>query len=130
MHRLLSLGLAMLAGAALGVMAIEGLRAQVKPPTYIVVDIEDVIDPAGFDPIITGPATSVARTAELGGRYIIRTGTTTPLVGPAPERFVVLAFDSKEKAQSWSDSPEIKDVTALRGRTTKSRAFIVEGFAN
>lgn len=37
------------------------------------------------------------------------------------------AFDSKEKARGWYNSPTQREVNAVRLKTTKSRAFIVEG---
>jgi uncharacterized protein (DUF1330 family) len=43
---------------------------------------------------------------------------------------VVIAFDSKEKAQAWFDSPETKETNAIRRKTTQSTSFIVEGVAN
>jgi uncharacterized protein (DUF1330 family) len=46
------------------------------------------------------------------------------------QAFVVIAFDSKEKAQSWADPPAIKEITSVRNKTTKSSSVIVEGFAN
>jgi uncharacterized protein (DUF1330 family) len=64
---------------------------------------------------------------DLGGRYIMRTDKITALDGTAPKRFVVIAFDSAEKAQAWNNSPAQKDVNAIRVKTTKSRVFIVEG---
>jgi uncharacterized protein (DUF1330 family) len=42
----------------------------------------------------------------------------------------MLAFDSVEKAQAWSDSAATKEVTAARIKTTDSLSFMVEGFAN
>jgi uncharacterized protein (DUF1330 family) len=47
-----------------------------------------------------------------------------------PKRLVLLAFDSKEKAQAWNDAADIKEINAIRAKTTKSSAFIVEGLAN
>jgi uncharacterized protein (DUF1330 family) len=109
MNRSLSLGLTMLTGVALGATAITGLNAQIKP---------------------TSPGASPAEVAALGGRYVIRTTTTVALDGIPPERFVVIAFDSKEKAQAWFDSPETKETKAIRRKTTQSTSFIVEGAAN
>jgi uncharacterized protein (DUF1330 family) len=130
MSRLLSLGLAMLAGAALGATAIKGLNAQTKPPTYVVIDIAEMTDPEGFKAVPASPAAGPARTAALGGRYLIRTDTTTAVDGMPPKRFVVLAFESREKAQGWADAADVKEINAIRSKTTKSRAFIVDGFAN
>ncbi len=42
-----AVALAMLAGFGLGAVAVQGLRAQAKPPLYYVTEI-DVIDPVGF----------------------------------------------------------------------------------
>jgi uncharacterized protein (DUF1330 family) len=130
MNQRIALGLAMFAGVATGATAIQGLNAQAKPPTYVVIDIADMTDPEGFKAIPSSAAASPAGTAALGGRYVIRTETTTALEGTPPKRFVVLAFDSKEKAQGWYDAPDTKAINAIRGKTTKSRVFVVEGFAN
>ena len=86
-------------------------------------------DPEGFKAVTSSPAAGPARLKELGGRYIIRSTTMTALDGPPPARFVVLAFDSKDKAQAWADASDIKAINAIRYKTTSSSAFIVEGFA-
>jgi len=129
MKRFLAPGLTMLAGVAIGAFAVQGLHAQAKPPSYVVIDIAKMTDAEGFKAVTSSPAAGPARLKELGGRYIIRSTTMTALDGPAPARFVVLAFDSKEKAQAWADASDIKAINAIRYKTTDSRAFIVEGFA-
>jgi uncharacterized protein (DUF1330 family) len=123
-----TVALALLAGVGLGGAAIQGLHAQAKPPVYAVVDISEITDPEGFKAL--GQRSNEAATAvfkELGGRYIARTDKITALDGTAPKRFVVIAFDSAEKAQAWNNSPAQKEVNAIRVKTTKSRVFIVEG---
>ena len=124
----LKLTLTLLAGAALGAAAIQALHAQAKPPVYAVVDISEITDPEGYKAI--GQRSNEAGAAvfkELGGRYLARTDKITALDGTAPKRFVIIAFDSTEKAQAWNNSPAQKEVNALRTKTTKSRSFIVEG---
>jgi uncharacterized protein (DUF1330 family) len=120
----------LLSGMALGAVAIQGLLAQAKPPTYVVIDIASMTDPEGFKAVPTSPGASPARLTALGGRYIIRTETISAIDGTPPKRFVVLAFDSREKAQGWVDAPDVKETNATRAKTTNSRAFIVEGIAN
>jgi uncharacterized protein (DUF1330 family) len=120
----------MLAGVAVGAFAVQALHAQARPPTYVVIDIAKMTDPGGFKAVTSSPAAGPARLKELGGRYVIRSTTMTPLDGTAPNRFVVLAFDSREKAQGWADAPDIKAINAIRNKTTNSSAFIVEGFAD
>jgi len=123
-----TVALSMFAGVALGAAAIQALHAQAKPPVYAVVDIAEITDPEGFKAI--GQRTNETAAAvfkDLGGRYIMRTDKITALDGTAPKRFIVIAFDSAEKAQAWNNSPAQKEVNATRVKTTKSRVFIVEG---
>jgi uncharacterized protein (DUF1330 family) len=121
------LALTLLAGAALGAAAIQGLHAQAKPPAVVIVDIGDITDPEGFKVIPASPATSPSGVAAQGGRYITRTDKITAFDGTPPKRFIVIAFDSVEKAQAWNDSASQKEINAIRAKTTKSRSFVVEG---
>jgi len=130
MHINQKMVIALLCGIALGGAAIHGLHAQSKPPTYVVIDIASITDREGFKAVPTSPGASPARLTALGGRYVIRTETVTAIDGTPPKRFVILAFDSKEKAQGWVDAPDVKATNAMRTSTTNSRAFIVEGSAN
>jgi uncharacterized protein (DUF1330 family) len=120
------LGLMLIASAALGAATIAGLKAQVKPPTYIVIDISEMSDPAAF-------AKGIAALPPLssGERFVIRSTKAVALDGAAPPaRFVVYAFDTEEKAKDWYASPAIKEMNAIRTKATKSRAFMVEGMTN
>ena len=112
-------------GVAAGAAVVQGLHAQAAPPVYVVVEISDVTDPEGFKavPAKSGPETL----ASFGGRYVIRTEKITPLDGTAPKRFVVIAFDSMEKAMAWKASASSKEVDVIRDGTTKSTQFLVEG---
>lgn len=130
MNRYFAVGLTAVVSASLGATAVQTLKAQAKPPAFVVVDIADTNDPEGFKAVIASPATSPARTAALGGRYMIRTDQATALDGTPSKRFVLISFDNKEKAQAWYDTPDVKEINGVRAKTTKSRAFIVEGIAN
>jgi uncharacterized protein (DUF1330 family) len=130
MNQRITLGLTLLAGVAIGVTAIQGLHAQAKPPAIVVVDISEITDPDGFKVIPASPATSPAGVAAQGGRYITRTNKITSFDGTAPKRFIIIAFDSEEKAQAWNNSASQKEINAIRAKTTKSRSFIVEGMPN
>ncbi len=64
------LALMLVAGVAIGAAAVTGLKAQVKPPVYVVIDISEMSDPAAF-----AKAAAVATPQELasvGGRYLVR----------------------------------------------------------
>jgi uncharacterized protein (DUF1330 family) len=67
-----------------------------------------------------------------GGKFLVRAGQTAPITGGGdpPKRPVLIVFDSFEKAKAWSASPEVAAIRAIRDRTAKVRAFIVEGAAN
>jgi uncharacterized protein (DUF1330 family) len=117
---------ATLAGVALGALAVQGLHAQAKPPAVVVVDISDVTDPEAFKAVTQRPTASTA-TVVHGGHYITRTDKITSLDGPPPKRFIIISFDSLEKARAWHNSPDQKKIDEIRAKATKSRSFIVEG---
>lgn len=65
---------------------------------------------------------------QYGGRYVVRGGAASNLEGEwDPKRVVVLQFDSIEQARKWYDSPEYCKARAVRERTARSKAIIVEG---
>ncbi len=117
------IGLSLLAGIALGAVAVQGLHAQAKPPVYVVTEIE------------TGQSANRDRSIEaageaskaFGGRILARTDKITGLDGTPPNRVIIRAFESQEKAQGWFNSPEQKKASDIRRQSTKSRSFIVEG---
>ena len=124
MNRFVTLAMALLAGVAIGAAAVNGLNAQSTPGAYAVVDISEITDEKTFAQIL--PKALPASDA-FGGKYIIRTAKTTGLDGAPPQRFVVIAFDSAEKAKAWDSSPAQKEVNDLRRKSTKSRVFIADG---
>ncbi len=123
------IALALFAGAGLGAAAIQGLQAQTKQPAFVVVTIRKINDADAFKAGVVDKATPAALAA-AGGHYVVRAQKITSLDGPAPQRFVVIGFDSVEKAQAWSDSALTKEVTAARMKSTDSLSFLVEGSAN
>jgi uncharacterized protein (DUF1330 family) len=127
MNRSIALGLAMLAGGAIGATAVNALHAQGKGPgAYAVVDISKINDPDTFKTLFP-----IAQKAldDFGGKYIIRTDKITGLDGTSPARFVVIAFDSMDKAAAWHSSAGMKQVDSIRLKSTNSSQFLVEGYA-
>ena len=118
------LGLAMLAGAAFGATAVNGLHAQAKPGAYVVTDISEITNPNLFKTLL--PKAPVANQA-FGGQFVVRTENITALDGVAPKRFIVISFDSVDKAKAWNVSAAQKEVNDIREKSTNSRSFIVEG---
>jgi uncharacterized protein (DUF1330 family) len=127
MKTMITVGASMIAGIALG-MTITGLQAQNKAPgAYAVVDISEITDQNTFRQDLL-PRVTTTTLAAAGGRYIIRSERFTALDGMPPSRFVVIAFDSMDKAKAWDADPSQQEVNALRKRSAKSRQFLVEGF--
>jgi uncharacterized protein (DUF1330 family) len=130
MNQRIALGITLLTGVAIGATAIQGLHAQGKPQAIVVVDISEITDPDGFKVIPASPATSPAGVAAQGGHYLARTDKITAFDGTPPKRFIVIAFDSEEKAKAWNNSASQNEINAIRAKTTKSRSFIVEAMSN
>ena len=117
--------IALVAGVAIGGAAIQGLQAQTKPPTYVVVAIRKITDADSFKTNVVAKAS--AAVAASGGNFVIRTDKITSLDGNPPARFVLIKFDSVEKAQAWHNSAAQKEIDAARAKSTDSLSFIVEG---
>jgi uncharacterized protein (DUF1330 family) len=121
------LGLAVVAGMAIGVAGVSAIYAQqVKaPPAYVIAEV-DVTDPATFQQYATKVPETVAA---FNGRYLVRGGKVEGVEGEVPKRIVVLAFESAEKAHAWEYSPAYEAIKPIRHSSAKSRIFIVEGLA-
>jgi hypothetical protein len=78
--------LTVLAGAALGAVAVQGLRAQTKPPVYVVAEI-DVTDPATYQTYVDRNGALVQ---SFGGRFLAPGGKTEAIAGPRPRGRVAI----------------------------------------
>ena len=97
--------------------------AQSKVPVYVVIEVEQMLDGEAF-------GRAVAATAPLpaGARYIARSNKLNARDGAAPPaRLVIIQFETNEAAKAWTDS--VKTIDEARLKFTKSRSFVVEGFA-
>ena len=117
--------LALIVGALIGVAGATWMHAaQMKTlPGYVVAEV-DVHDPAMFQQY----GSKVPGTlAPYGGHYLVRGGKSEAVEGDGPKRFVVIQFDSFEKAKAWEDSPEYGAIKGIRHKSATSRVFIIEG---
>ena len=116
----------LVAGLVIGAVLTTALRAQSTPPAYVVAEV--AIHDA--DAFARDYAPSVAGTLQpFGGRFLT-SGKLTALEGNVPPRFVIIAFDSVEKAQAFEMTAAQKEINAARMKTTESLSFIVEGTPN
>jgi uncharacterized protein (DUF1330 family) len=120
---------ALLIGGGLGAAAVQGLHAQANPPAYVVISISSIKDSDGFKTGVVDKGSPAAIGAG-GGHYVIRSQSVTALDGASPQRFVLIAFDSAEKALDWNNSAAQKEITEARIKTTDSHSFLVERVAN
>lgn len=118
---------ALLVGAVIGVAGATVIHArQVKSlPGYVVAEV-DVTDPATFQKYAEKAPGTIAAS---GGHYVIRGGKSQSIEGEPPKRFVVIQFESVEKAKAWEDSPAYEAIKPIRHSSAKSRVFIIEGAA-
>jgi uncharacterized protein (DUF1330 family) len=125
MNRSVTVGLAMLAGAALGAAAVEGLHAQVKPPVYQITEI-DVLNQEAYLKDYAPKAQAAIKAA--GGKFLAAGGKTTTIEGEPPKSRVVLQqWDGVEKIEAYRNSAAFKDLLPLRDKLAKLRSFVVEG---
>ncbi len=117
--------LAVVAGAALGAAAVEGLHAQAKAKAYIVTETEalDAAAVAAYGPLIR-PAIDAA-----GGRRLNTPGgKTVAFVGEPPKRIAISEWESLEKAQAFIDSAAFKGLAPQRDKAVKIiRSYAIEG---
>jgi uncharacterized protein (DUF1330 family) len=117
--------LAILAGAALGAVAMQGLHAQAKLKAYSVGEIEtlDATAQAAYLPAawkaIEAAHGRALRTA--GGRVVQIDG------GPAPKSAAIVEWDSLDDAVAFYKSKAWADLAPQRDKATKViRRYVVE----
>lgn len=116
----------LLAGVAIGLAAGAAIHAQQTktPPAYYIAEVT-ISDQATFQKY----ASQVPGTlAPFGGHYLVKGGKVQAVEGDPPAgRFVIIAFDSAEKAMAWEYSPAYEAIKPLRHASAKTRGFIVDG---
>jgi uncharacterized protein (DUF1330 family) len=117
------IAIALVAGAAIGGAAIQGLHAQAKPKAYIVTE-SDILDAAAA--AAYSPRSQAAQKA-AGGRSFRTTGKVTAVVGTPPKRVGISEWDNLEQAQAWITSEGRKGLNTEREKAIKIvRQYIVE----
>ena len=118
--------LAMLAGAALGSIAVHGLHAQATPPVFLVFDAE-IKDPTAYQPFLQ---TAVKEVQAQGGKFLVLGTTPEVLSGAAsPNRVSISQWASKEEVLRWFNSEAMKPVREAQAKYTVTRLTILTGRA-
>jgi uncharacterized protein (DUF1330 family) len=63
------------------------------------------------------------------GRFIARGGRTYVVNGEPPKRVAIVQWQSFEKAKAFYESAEYKAVIPIRDKSSKFRAYVIEGVA-
>jgi uncharacterized protein (DUF1330 family) len=91
---------------------------------YCIFQLE-ITDPEEFKAYQAVVPATIAR---YGGEYLVRGGAWQVLEGTWPERrVVVLKFPSVEQARRWYDSQDYREPKAMRLRSSRADAILVEG---
>jgi len=91
---------------------------------YLIFDIH-VTDPEGYQPYRERAGGIIE---SYGGRYLVRGGAHETIEGDwAPDRVVVVEFDSVEQAKTCYHSPEYQEIAPIRQAASDGKAILVEG---
>jgi uncharacterized protein (DUF1330 family) len=122
----LKLAIALVAGAAIGGVVVQGLHAQGSPKAYVVTEIE-VINQEAQNAYLPKVGEVIKST---GGTYVARGGKIVALEGDAPKRVTIVVYDSLEKAQASRNSPAWVALSAERNKAIKTKSYVTEGLPN
>jgi uncharacterized protein (DUF1330 family) len=119
------IAIALVAGAAIGGAAIQGLHAQAKPLVYTVTET-DVTNIDAYTKEYAPLAIPLIK--KSGGKLLAAGQKVTTLEGSPPKpRVTILVWDSLEQVQAWRNSAEYKEVRKIGDKYATFRAFAVEG---
>jgi uncharacterized protein (DUF1330 family) len=118
------IAIALVAGVAIGAIAVQGLHAQAKPKAYVISELEplDAAVIAGYVPkVLAAQKAAGARPLGTAGGKIVA------LEGTAPKRVAVTEFDNLEKAEAFYKSQAWTDLAAERNKAVKTiKRYAVE----
>ena len=119
------LAIAILAGAALGAAAVQGLHAQTKPLAYVISE-NDVTNKEAYAKEFVPLA--VAALKDSGQKQLAAGGQTVSLSGEPPKSRIVLSvFENIDKAKAAYTSPAYLEARKIGDKYAKLQIFAVEG---
>ncbi len=119
-----AVALSMLAGMAIGAVAVQSLRAQAKPPVYMVA-LNEVTDIEQYAKEYVAAAQASVKAHR--GVYVAA-GPGTMIEGDLPKGpVVILRWDSLEALKAWKDSPDFVAAHAVGMKYAKFNIVAVSG---
>jgi uncharacterized protein (DUF1330 family) len=107
--------------AAVVSFSMVSVRAQSKPPGYLVVEFQ-VTDPVGWKAYV-----EAARALPTSGKPIVRATKGVALSGEEPKTISIFKFPSVEEALAFDSSPGYVALKAARDKSSNWRSYVVEG---
>ena len=116
---------ALLAGVALGALAVQGLHAQAKPPLYSVAEI----DVSNLDAYLKEYVPLAQAALKAGGGRILAAGQNIiPIEGTPPKsRVAIVEWQSIEQLNAYRKSAAFADARKIGDKYAKFRSFAIEG---
>ena len=121
-----TVALSILAGIAIGAVAVQCLHAQAKPPAYVIGEI-DVADQAGYAKEYLPASAKVAK--DSGVKILARGTRTIAFKGEPPKRIVLFALENMDQAQATFTSTAFLEANKIGEKFAKFRVFAVEGLS-
>jgi len=119
-----TVALSMLFGFGLGVIAIQGLHAQAKPPVYTVTEANVTNVDAYMKEFVPVVQPLVKKS---GGKIIASSLKPTAISGTPPNRVTINVWDSLAAAQAFYGSAEFKAAEAIGSKYATFTRFVVDG---
>jgi len=116
----------MVAGIAIGGLAVERLHAQAKPPVYSVAEIT-VTDMDAYMKEYVPQTMTYNKTS--GAKLLAASAKVTQLSGGAPQRVAINVWPSLEALQAARSSPEFTKLRTIGEKYATFHEFAVEGVA-
>jgi uncharacterized protein (DUF1330 family) len=121
----------MIAGAAVGAAAIQGLHAQAKAPLYLITEI-DVKDADKYGTEFAPKAQATIRAS--GGKFIVIGGAgganakpVTAIEGTPPKRVAIQAWESMDAMKKWYEGADYQAALKIGKQYADFRRYAVEG---
>ena len=122
MNRKRTVAVALISGIAIGAVGVESLRAQSKPPGFLVAEFE-VTDPVGWKSYQDG----LRAMPPNGGVFLARAAKGAGLAGAQPKTITIVQFPTVEDAIAFDSSPAYAALKPLRDKSSNWRSYVVEG---
>jgi uncharacterized protein (DUF1330 family) len=110
--------LGIVAGAAIGGAAVQGLHAQAKPIAYVVGEV----DVSNRDAFLKDYVPLAMKALAVGGR-------TADIEGEPPKRIVISSFDSLDQAVAAYNSAAYREAGKIGNKFGTFRVYAVEGLS-